>query len=171
MRMEELERREEVFWHQRSRQSWIESGDKNTTFFHQKANQREQRNRVNKIKNEVGICFEEEEEIIKCFANNFEQLCSSNNEGDVAPVVDLVEPLINAELGAMLAAPFRRDEIIFALSQMHPNKAPGPDGMNALFYQSFWHKIGEDVIDQNYESVELCGGYRGNKPDSYCPYS
>ncbi|XP_021716025.1 uncharacterized protein LOC110683931 [Chenopodium quinoa] len=35
--------------------------------------------------------------------------------------------------------------IVFALFQMHPNKAPGPDGMHALFFQSFWHIIGPDV--------------------------
>lgn len=42
MRMEELEKSEELYWHQRSKQQWIEAGGGNTKFFHEKAHQRRQ---------------------------------------------------------------------------------------------------------------------------------
>lgn len=51
-------------------------------------------------------------------------------------------------MAAMLVAPFRREEVSMALSQMHPTKAPGPDGMNVLFYQTFWDNIGDDVSEK-----------------------
>ncbi|XP_021735024.1 uncharacterized protein LOC110701708 [Chenopodium quinoa] len=38
------------------------------------------------------------------------------------------------------------EEISNALFQMHHNKAPGTDGMHALFFQKFWHIIGPDII-------------------------
>ena len=41
--------------------------------------------------------------------------------------------------------PYSKDDIYAALQQMHPCKAPGPDGMHAIFCQRFWHIVGDDV--------------------------
>lgn len=42
--IDEIERREEVYWAQRSHQDWLRDRDRNTTFFHRKAEQRYNRN-------------------------------------------------------------------------------------------------------------------------------
>lgn len=44
-----------------------------------------------------------------------------------------------------LLLPFTRYELEKILSQMPPTKSPGDDGMNALFFQKFWHVVGDDV--------------------------
>ena len=37
-------------------------------------------------------------------------------------------------------------EVKDATFSMHPDKSPGPDGLNPDFFQSFWSVVGADVI-------------------------
>ena len=39
------------------------------------------------------------------------------------------------------------EEIDTTIKQMAPLKAPGPDGMPPLFYQTFWQHIGPEVSE------------------------
>lgn len=49
-RMDKLEQREEIYWRQRSEHDWLEWGDKNTSFFYNKAKQRAHRNDIDSLK-------------------------------------------------------------------------------------------------------------------------
>lgn len=44
-----------------------------------------------------------------------------------------------------LDSPFTREDVKKALFDLHPSKAPGPDGFTALFYQNAWETIGDQV--------------------------
>ena len=44
-----------------------------------------------------------------------------------------------------LVQPYTEDEVRTALFQMHPLKAPRPDGMSPFFFQKYWHIEGRDV--------------------------
>ncbi|XP_057779546.1 uncharacterized protein LOC130998129 [Salvia miltiorrhiza] len=61
-------------------------------------------------------------------------------------VLDRLTPCINDEKNSELTKDFHIDEFRSALFQMHPDKSPGPDGLNPKFYQSCWNVVGEDVF-------------------------
>ena len=50
--------------------------------------------------------------------------------------------MMNGELLGM----FKEEEIKAALNQMHPTKAPGPDGMLPIFFQKYWDVVGQSVV-------------------------
>ena len=49
-------------------------------------------------------------------------------------------------MNQFLTKEFTKEEVEEALKQMHPTKAPGPDGMSAIFFQKYWNIGGNDVI-------------------------
>ena len=53
----------------------------------------------------------------------------------------------NKEWGIDLTKDFTAEEVRTALWQMHPTKAPRPDGMSTSFYQKFWDIVGYDVTN------------------------
>ncbi|KAJ1432733.1 Endonuclease/exonuclease/phosphatase [Sesbania bispinosa] len=51
---DEVLRLHELYWQQRSRALWLQEGDKNTKFFHNKASMRQKHNTITKLKNDSG---------------------------------------------------------------------------------------------------------------------
>lgn len=53
---------------------------------------------------------------------------------------------VNAEINDQLNQPFSDEKIVATLNQMHPTKAPGPDGLSAAFFQKYWKSVSKGVI-------------------------
>ena len=60
--------------------------------------------------------------------------------------LDAVPSRVTEDMLMVLSSEFTVEEVKVALFQMGPTKALGPDGMNAIFYQKFWHIVGDDVV-------------------------
>ena len=53
---------------------------------------------------------------------------------------------ISEEENAALTAPFSEEEVKMVVFDMEHNKAPGPDGFLAEFYQFFWKIVKPDLM-------------------------
>ena len=56
-------------------------------------------------------------------------------------------PQVSSSENEFLTAPFTEKEIRDAVFDMEHNKAPGPDGFLAEFYQQFWDVIKGDLMN------------------------
>uniref|UniRef100_A0A803QJV0 Reverse transcriptase n=1 Tax=Cannabis sativa TaxID=3483 RepID=A0A803QJV0_CANSA len=61
-------------------------------------------------------------------------------------VLQAVQPKVSLGMNEALLQPFMEEEVVQAIKEMHPTKAPGEDGLPALFYQNFWSNVNKDVV-------------------------
>ena len=128
---------EETMWRQRSRAMWLMEGDKNTKFFHGKANQRRKTNEIHKLKDGDGVWWRGEDHVERILVDHFSDIFSSSNPDDIDVVCEVVRGKLNNDHKEMCATSFSNLEVKEAIFQMHPLKAPGPDGLPALFFQKY----------------------------------
>jgi hypothetical protein len=139
--------KEEIYWRQRSRVAWLREGDRNTNYFHACANQRKKSNTIVGIRDSNNIWYNDDVGIERVVDNYFHGIYTSSNPTAIDTVTQEVEHVVSPGMNEDLMMPFTREEVRCALFQMSPSKAPGPDGMTALFFQKFWHIVGMDVTD------------------------
>ena len=60
--------------------------------------------------------------------------------------LNAVQCMETDDMREFLSTEFTAEEVKVALFQMGPTKSPGPDGMNAFFYQKLWHVVGDSVV-------------------------
>ncbi|KAI8572120.1 hypothetical protein RHMOL_Rhmol01G0173700 [Rhododendron molle] len=145
----ELSLAEEEFKKQKSRVQWLSLGDHNTRFFHQKMATNRLRNKILSITDTRGVRLEDPKEVKQVILGYFQGLLGTafpstgNFSSELRSVIrnkvstDMQESLIHAVTAL---------EIRTALFSINGDKAPGPDGYNAKFYQSNWEVIGSDLV-------------------------
>jgi hypothetical protein len=75
----------------------------------------------------------------------FEELFRSTQPANPNDTLSAVESVVTMDANQNLLRPFMAEEVRAALFQMHPSKAPGPNGMSSFFYQKYWHIVGNFV--------------------------
>ena len=141
----ELYLREEILWKQRAKMSWLKEGDRNTKFFHGVASRRRRNNKITRIQDGNSFWYETEDEVESVFLDYFSNLFTTSNPSGMDTIFQVMDCKVSREMNEMLDIEFTDKDVKLALFQMNPNKAPGPDGMTACFYQKFWDILGKDI--------------------------
>ncbi|XP_074277216.1 uncharacterized protein LOC141600859 [Silene latifolia] len=141
-----LLRQEEVFWRQRSRALWLKEGDRNTKYFHRKAGQRKKKNHIAKLIDDEGRVHEGTKKVSAIAKEYFKELFTSGRPCEFEGLLDVVDGRVTADMNENLREDYSEEEVVHALNQRHPLKAPGPEGMNGLFFQTYWHIVGKLVV-------------------------
>ena len=138
--------KEEKMWKQRSRSSWLKSGDHNTHFFHCQATHRRRRNYIRGIRNNDGVWQSLEPKIEHTIVDYYKNLFASSNPRDFDEVLEGVDQVVNEDMNALLAAEFTTAEIEHAIFQMGLLKLQ--DSMVCLLFsiKKYWNIVGPGVV-------------------------
>ena len=90
--------------------------------------------------------MEELEKVVAVAFDYFEILFHVGACDQMEECLAALPQMVIKEMKEALSGEFTIDEVKVALFQMGPTKAPKLDGMNALFFQKFWHIVGDDVV-------------------------
>jgi hypothetical protein len=134
-RLEKMEDQWETHWKQSAHVEWLQNGDRNTTFFHKVASERKKHNTIKKLRREDGVMVEGEEGLQTLVTNYFSGLFTPMAGTNPAPVLQNIQPRGTNQMNEHLMASYTQDEIKEALDSIGDLKAPGADGMPAIFLQ------------------------------------
>ncbi|KAA3460530.1 reverse transcriptase [Gossypium australe] len=103
-------------------------------------------NSISKLTLDNGEEISEESAIEEEAKLYFENLFTSKGVANPREILEGIEGSISVEVNERLQAPFKEEEVRLALKGMGPTKVPGPDGFPAIFFQKYWHIVGNEVL-------------------------
>jgi hypothetical protein len=141
---EDIRNKEALLWKQKSREKWVQDGDRNTKFFHLTTMVRRRRNKIDGLFDIHGNWCENHE-VMKTVAKDFFQdLFAAKERPDSRFIIPFLFPDVDCSVALNLAvAPQEIKKALFSIGSL---KAPGFDGFPSLFYHKHWDICGHDII-------------------------
>ena len=126
---------EEIYWGQRAKAHWLKEGNKNTKYFHTQASKQCKQNTIMGIWDNHGNWCTERESIAQVAIDYFENMYKTASPTLMHEITAAIPTMVTEEMNESLNKNFTRKEVTIALKQIHPTKAPGSDGMSAIFFK------------------------------------
>ncbi|CAA7058695.1 unnamed protein product [Microthlaspi erraticum] len=146
--------KEEAYWRQRSRTLWLALADKNLGYFHATTRGRRTINKLAILEDCNGNSVYEEDKIVNVVTSYYQDLFITRSLNCTHTVNQAIQPCISEEVNKKLIAEPSPSEIKAALFSINPDKAPGPDGFSAGFFQSNWLVMGPKITEEVKEIFE-----------------
>ncbi|KAL8130256.1 hypothetical protein V2J09_019411 [Rumex salicifolius] len=139
---------EEALWFQKSRENWIEMGDRNNKFFHNSTIIRRRRNRISALRIDDEKWQTDPEQLEDMAVNFFTDLYTlpiQEAQNHILPRGGF--PPLTDEILAQLSHVLEREEIWKAVSKMGAYKAPEADEFQPVLFKTCWSTMGNSVFD------------------------
>lgn len=137
---------EESQLRQKCRELWLNLGDKNSKFFYSSSKSRYCMNSMTAL---VDHDRNPTSDIIKLRTQAptfYQQHYNMDSYWNVLPKL-VVKRKLSPQAARWLVREVTDEEIQSNMFQINPDKAPGPDGFNARFFQLNWDTVGLDVCN------------------------
>jgi len=135
----------------RSKEKWIEEGEKCTKYFLNLEKKNASKKSINKLQCNNGNMTTDQSVILNEEVAYFSDLFKSKVEVSETELDnffhDTVFPTLTDEQSESCEGILTTEECLGALNYMAKNKSPGYDGLTVEFYQHFWSKIGPIVVN------------------------
>ncbi|KAK2658664.1 hypothetical protein Ddye_005197 [Dipteronia dyeriana] len=140
---------EEDFLRQKSRVQWLKAGDRNSSYFFKAIKERRNRSKILSISGEDDSLIEGDTRVKSEAIGHFQNIlgCSMPSRHGSRSLRNVIDKHISNDQVDYMSREVTNDEIREACFSLHPNKAPGPDGFNAYFFNKTWHIVGDNVIN------------------------
>ncbi|KAA3482036.1 RNA-directed DNA polymerase (Reverse transcriptase) [Gossypium australe] len=134
----------DLLWRQKARCDWLQLGDRNTNFFHSRTIKRRKSNRIMSLRIENGDWCSDQSILKNKAVEFFGKLYDEDQTSSRDNLKKDFARLKTSEIRS-LETPISNEEIKKSLFDMAPLKAPGSDGYHAIFFQSQWDILGNDI--------------------------
>ena len=138
---------EKELWAIKSRVNWMFQGDRNTAFYYVSTLVRRKRNNIVAIKDLVGEWISLEKDIKELVRSGYSAIytMSFSSASCLPPTITPWQTRLSEEEKCGISGGASEEEIKAVLRLLKPFKAPGPDGLHAIFFQRFWLTVGNSV--------------------------